>query len=185
MKFETLRDLYVEQLKDLYDAENRIVKELPKLVEASASTDLKNAFSEHLEQTRGHVMRLEQIFQSMGQEAKGKTCDGMKGILDEGGDMVKEDGPAEVKDAGLITAAQRVEHYEIAAYGTVQSWAQRLNDQNAANLLQQTLDEEKAADKKLTEIAERGVNTGAVHGATMSPSGSSVGMGMPQTAPRQ
>ena len=188
MKLETLKDLYVEQLKDLYDAENRIMKELPKLVETANSSELKNAFSEHLEQTRGHVTRLEQIFQEMGDKAQGETCDGMKGILDEGGHMAKEDAPADVKDAGLISAAQRVEHYEIAAYGTVGSWAERLGDRNAASLLRQTLKEEEAADKKLTEIAEKSVNTQAVHGEKMSPSassGGSAGMTMPQAAPRQ
>jgi ferritin-like metal-binding protein YciE len=167
MKIETLKDLYVEELMDLYDAENRIVKELPKLIETADSSELKSAFSEHLEKTRGHVTRLEQVFQGMGLKAQGKTCDGMKGILDEGGHLAKESAPADVMDAGLISAAQRVEHYEIAAYGTVQSWAERLNDQNAATLLQQTLDEEKDADKKLTELAERSVNKEAMHGVSV------------------
>jgi ferritin-like metal-binding protein YciE len=170
MALETLKDLYMEELKDLYDAENRIIKELPKLIENAASPQLKDAFSDHLEKTRGHVTRLEQIFRSMGENARGKTCDGMKGILDEGGHLLKEKAPAEVMDAGLITAAQRVEHYEIAAYGTVKTWAEQLKDRNAARLLDQTLEEEKEADKLLTQIAQRSVNQEAAGGAEMTAS---------------
>ena len=165
MKLETMRDLYVVELEDLYDAENRIVKNLPKMIEAASSSELRTALTDHLEKTRGHVQRLEQIFQGMGQKAKGETCDGMKGILDEGEHMVKEDGSPNVKDAGLIAGAQRVEHYEIAAYGSVRTWAQQLGYENDANLLQQTLDEEKDADKRLTAIAESSVNPTAAPGS--------------------
>jgi ferritin-like metal-binding protein YciE len=167
MTIENLKGLYMAELKDLYDAENRIVKELPKLIDSAAPAELKNALSMHLEQTRGHFSRLEQIFQSMGLKAQGKTCDGMKWILDEGSHMLKESTLPDVKDAGLITAAQRVEHYEIAAYGT-KSWAEQLDDQGAARLLDQTLNEEKEADKKLTEIAGAPVNSRASGGANMS-----------------
>jgi ferritin-like metal-binding protein YciE len=151
-KSKTLEELYNEELRDLYDAENRIVKTLPKLAKESSSEDLRAAFEEHLEQTRGHVERLVQIFKSMGEKPRAKTCDGIKGIIEEGSEILGlEDGAS--KDAGLIGGAQRVEHYEMAAYGTVRTWAEQLGRDDDARLLQQTLDEEKAADEKLSQLA--------------------------------
>jgi len=157
-KFENLKELYVDELEDLYDAEKRIVKALPKVAKAATDPELRNALLHHLEQTKEHVNRLERVFQGLGQSAKGKTCDGMKGILSEGEDTIDEiDDPA-VRDAGIIAAAQRVEHYEIAAYGTVRKWAEQLNDTHGARMLGETLQEEKEADKKLTGIALNGAN---------------------------
>lgn len=160
MKLNSLHDLYIAELKDLYDAENRIVKALPKMAEAANSPDLRNAFEQHLEQTRGHVDRLEQIFQKMNEAPKGTKCKGIEGIIDEGEHMIDEadDAPPAVSDAGLIAAAQRVEHYEIAAYGTVRNFARRLGFEDHAMLLQQTLDEEGETDKKLTSLAESYIN---------------------------
>jgi len=160
MKLNSLHDLYVAELKDLYDAENRIVKALPKMAEAANSPDLRSAFEQHLEQTRGHVDRLEQIFQQMDEAPKGHKCKGMEGLIDEGEEMIDEgeDAPAAVSDAALIASAQRVEHYEIAAYGTVRNFAQRLGFQDHAQLLQQTLNEEGETDKKLTRLAESFIN---------------------------
>jgi ferritin-like metal-binding protein YciE len=157
-RVENLRELYLNELEDLYDAEKRIVKALPKVAEAASDPELRDALLHHLEQTRGHVNRLERVFQGLGQSAKSKTCDGMKGILNEGEDTIDAiDDPA-VRDAGIIAAAQRVEHYEIAAYGTVRKWAEQLNDTQGAQMLEQTLEEEKSADKKLTGIAINGTN---------------------------
>jgi ferritin-like metal-binding protein YciE len=160
MKLNSLQDLYLTELKDLYDAESRIVKALPKMVEAAQSPDLRRAFEEHLEQTRGHVDRLEQIFQELNEAPKGEKCKGIVGILDEGEEMMDagEDAPPAVNDAALISAAQRVEHYEIAAYGTLRTYARRLGHEDHARLLNQTLQEEGAADKKLTSLAESSIN---------------------------
>jgi ferritin-like metal-binding protein YciE len=152
-RVENLKDLYLAELQDLYDAEKRIVKALPKVAEAASQPELRNALLHHLEQTKGHVQRLEQVFEGLGQSAKTKTCDGMKGILDEGEDVIDDIANPAVRDAGIIAAAQRVEHYEIAAYGTVRKWAEQLNDAAGAGILEQTLEEEKAADQKLTGIA--------------------------------
>ena len=164
MKANSLRDLYVEQLKDLYDAEHQLIKALPKLAEASSSDELRNAFEEHLDKTRQHAQRIEQIFEGMGQKAKAQKCKGMEGLVREGSEVIKEeDIDGEVKDAALIAAAQRVEHYEIAGYGTVRTYANLLGENEAANLLQQTLDEEKEADQTLNEIAEQ-INVEAGHG---------------------
>jgi ferritin-like metal-binding protein YciE len=162
MKLESLKDLYMEQLKDLYSAETQLVDALPKMAEACNSPELKNAFREHLIQTRQHVDRLEQIFQKLGESPKGETCEGMKGLLKEGQSMMKMKGEPEVVDAGLIAAAQRVEHYEIAGYGTVRTYAELLGDQNAVRLLERTLQEEEEADEKLTEIAESHINQEAL-----------------------
>jgi ferritin-like metal-binding protein YciE len=151
-KSKTLEELYNEELRDLYDAENRIVKTLPKLAKESSSDDLRAAFEEHLEQTKGHVQRLVQIFKNMDEKPRAKTCDGIKGIIEEGSEILElEDGAS--KDAGLIGGAQRVEHYEMAAYGTVRTWAKQLGRDEDAKLLQQTLDEEKAVDEKLSRLA--------------------------------
>jgi ferritin-like metal-binding protein YciE len=157
-KVANLKELYLEELEDLYDAEKRIVKALPKVAEAASDQRLRSALMHHLEQTKGHISRLEQVFQGLGQSAKTKTCNGMKGILSEGEDTIDDiDDPA-VRDAGIIAAAQRVEHYEIAAYGTVRKWAEQLNDLQGARMLGETLQEEKEADKKLTGIAVNGAN---------------------------
>jgi ferritin-like metal-binding protein YciE len=166
VKANSLRELYVEQLKDLYDAEQQLIKALPKLAEASSSDKLRSAFEEHLDRTRQHAQRIEQIFEGMGQRAKAQKCKGMEGLLKEGSEILKEeedDIDGEVKDAALIAAAQRVEHYEIAGYGTVRTYANLLAEDEAAILLQQTLDEEKEADQTLNEIAEQ-INVEAGHG---------------------
>lgn len=165
MKLNSLHDLYVLELQDLYHAENQIIKALPKMVEESSSVELRNAFEEHLEQTKGHVRRLEEIFGMLGEKAKGEKCEGMAGIIDESKDLMNQDAAPMVKDASLIAAAQRVEHYEIAAYGTVRTYAEQLGHKDAARLLQLTLDEEGETDKKLTAIAESRINIDAVRTA--------------------
>jgi ferritin-like metal-binding protein YciE len=154
----TFDELFVEQLEDLYDAEKRLTKALPLMAGAAHSSSLKSAFQEHLRQTEGHVSRLDQVFKLMGKSAKSKTCQAMKGLVEEGQEAVNAKGDPDVKDAALIAAAQRVEHYEIAGYGTVRTFAQRLGKQEVARLLQQTLDEEAATDKKLTGLAEQAIN---------------------------
>lgn len=160
-EFNSLDDLFRDQLRDLYDAETRLTDALPKMAEAAHSPQLRSAFNDHHRETQGHVRRLEQIFSQLGDEPKRETCEAMKGLIAEGEEMVNAKGDADVKDAALIAAAQRVEHYEIAAYGTARTFAQRLGQNDAARLLQQTLDEEGAADKKLTQIAESSVNVQA------------------------
>jgi ferritin-like metal-binding protein YciE len=165
MKMKTLHDLYVEELKDLYSAENQIIKALPRMVKAASSSELQEAFEKHLEETKEHAQRLEQIFKKMGINSKGKKCKGMKGLLEEGKDMLKGKAEPAVKDAGIIAAAQRVEHYEIAGYGCARTYAGIIGDQEAAELLQQTLEEEGAADKKLTEVAENTINSEAAMSA--------------------
>ena len=158
MKLETLRDLYQEQLHDLYSAETQLVKALPKMAKAASNPELKNAFQEHLAQTEQHVQRLEQIFQQLGAKPKGQTCKGMEGLIAEGEEMIKMKGDPAAIDAGLIAAAQRVEHYEIAGYGCVRTYAEQIGDQQGMRLLQQTLDEEGLTDKKLTKLAEQVIN---------------------------
>lgn len=158
MKLDSLRELYIEELRDLYSAEQQITKALPKMVDAASSSQLKQAFQLHLEQTEGQIRRLEQIFEGLGVSPKGKTCKGMEGLIREGEEMIKEKADAAVRDAGLISAAQRVEHYEIAGYGTVRTYAQLLGEDRAAGLLQQTLDEEGETDKKFTRLAESSIN---------------------------
>lgn len=154
MKIETLRDLWIDELKDLYNAEKQIITALPKMAKAATSDDLQQAFEEHLEQTRGHVERLEKIFISIDEAPRGKKCKGIEGIIAEGKEMLELDLPEAVGDAALIAAAQRVEHYEIAAYGTARTYADLLGESKAVQLLQQTLDEEKETDQRLTTIAE-------------------------------
>jgi len=154
MEHSALMELYVDELKDLYDAESRLVKALPKVVKTATSDKLRSAVEEHLEQTRGHVDRLKEIFDNLGEKATGKKCAGMMGILKEGEEIMQEDYEGEAMDAALISAAQRVEHYEIAAYGTVRTWAELLGESEASNLLEKTLEEEKETDQKLTELAE-------------------------------
>jgi ferritin-like metal-binding protein YciE len=158
MALDTLLDLFVHELKDLYSAESQIVKALPKLVTTANSEELKQAFQDHLQETEGHVQRLEDIFRDLQVSPRGSKCVGMEGLLEESKALMKEKAQDWVMDAALIGAAQRVEHYEIAAYGTARDHAEKLGMYPAAQLLQQTLDEEGAADKKLTEIAARSVN---------------------------
>lgn len=153
MRLQTLRDLYVSELKDLFNAENQLVKALPKLAKAASSPDLKAALEEHLEQTKHQVSRLERIFEGLQMNPKGKRCKAMEGLIEEGDEVMDQDGADAVLDAALIASAQRVEHYEIAGYGCVRTFARLLGDEEAADLLQQTLDEEAAADRKLTELA--------------------------------
>lgn len=168
MKLDSLRKLYTEELKDLYNAENQLLKALPKMAKAASSEELKNAFEQHLEQTRGHVDRLEQIFQEMDESPKGKTCHGMKGLIEEGSEMLDQDGEESVLDAGIIVAAQKVEHYEIAGYGSVRTFAEMLGDDKAAKLLQETLDEESEANELLNELAENTINEEALEEAETS-----------------
>jgi ferritin-like metal-binding protein YciE len=153
MKTETLRELMIDELQDLHSAEQQIVKALPKLVKAAHNPSLKRAFEHHLEETKNHVTRLDNIFKRLGESPKGKTCEGMKGLLKEGEERISDGGEPEVVDAGLISAAQRVEHYEIAAYGSARTYAELLGDREAVRLLNETLEEEKAADAKLTQVA--------------------------------
>ena len=157
-EFDSMQDLLVNQIQDLYDAENRLVEALPKMAEAAHSPQLKQAFQSHLEETRGHVGRLEQVVEALGQQPKRETCQAMKGLIAEGEEAIKAKGDPAVKDAALIAAAQRVEHYEMAAYGTARTLANQSAYDLAANVLQETLEEEKAADRRLTEIAESSVN---------------------------
>jgi ferritin-like metal-binding protein YciE len=154
MKMESLQELFVKELQDLYSAENQITEALPKMAKAASSAELKAGFEQHLDQTKGQVKRLEQIFEQLGTSAKGDKCKGMEGLLKEGEELMDEDAEPEVLDAGLIAAAQKVEHYEIASYGTVRTYANLLGMSKAANLLEQTLNEEKETDSKLTDIAE-------------------------------
>lgn len=151
----------MKELKDLFSAENQIIKALPKMVKATTNEELAAGFEEHLEQTKEHAARLEKILKSHDETTRGPKCKGMEGVLEEGAEMIEEDGDDEVKDAGLISAAQRVEHYEMAGYGCVVAYAKLLGDEEGAELLQQTLDEEKETDEKLTDLAESVVNVSA------------------------
>ena len=153
MKIDTFNALLEQELQDIYDAEKRLVKALPKMAKGASSDELRSAIEEHLEVTKGHVQRLEQVFESFGMPAKGKTCAGMKGLIEEGEEILEKDAKETLKDAAIIGAAQRVEHYEMAAYGTARTLAERLGNDEAASLLQETLDEEKEADKKLTQVS--------------------------------
>ena len=165
MKLASLEELFVEELKDIYEGEQRTLKALPKMAEAASSSELRSAFQEHLEQTKGHVSRLEQIFDQLGEKAKASKCEGLQGIIEEGEDLMDKDAEGSVMDAGLIASAQKVEHYEMASYGSLRTYAETLGHRDAADLLQRTLDEEKAADKKLTQIAESFINTDAAQAA--------------------
>jgi ferritin-like metal-binding protein YciE len=162
MKLDSLHKLYIEELRDLYNAENQLLKALPKMAKAASSEELKQAFEDHFEETKDHVERLEDIFAGLEESPKGKTCHGMKGLIEEGSEMLDKEGEESVLDAGIIGAAQRVEHYEIAAYGTVRTFATLLGEDEAADLLQQTLDEEGETNKRLTELAEEIVNPEAL-----------------------
>ncbi|MDQ2890385.1 MAG: ferritin-like domain-containing protein [Gemmatimonadota bacterium] len=158
MEMETLHELYVDELKDLYSAENQILKALPRMIKAATNRKLKQGFTKHERQTRQHVKRLERICRQLGEKPTGKKCVGMEGVLKEGSELIKERPEAEVLDAGLISAAQHVEHYEMAGYGTVRTWALLLGFDEQARLLQQTLDEERDTDDALTALAESSIN---------------------------
>jgi len=163
MSMDNLRDLFVEQLRDVYDAEHRITKALPKMAREASSEDLASAFEEHLAQTQEHIMRLERVFRLVGEPPSKKTCKATVGLLEEGEEIMKEDAPESVLDAGLIAAAQKVEHYEMATYGCLRDWAQLLGLSQAVDVLQETLDEEGETDKKLTDIAQS-LNVEALRG---------------------
>jgi len=164
MELNSLQDLFIEDLKDLYNAENQLVKALPKMAKAATDPDLKQAFQTHLAETENQIKRLEQIFDQLDESPKGKKCKAMEGLIEEGKELMQEDAEPEVLDAGLIGAAQKVEHYEIAGYGTVRTYAQMLGNDQAARLLQQTLDEEGMTDKKLTRLAMQCINVEAEGG---------------------
>jgi ferritin-like metal-binding protein YciE len=153
MEMESLKELFVDELKDLYSAENQILKALPKMIKKATSPELKRGFEKHLKETEVHVERLEKIFQQLEESPRGKKCKGMEGIIEDGKELMEEDAEPEVMDAGLIGAAQHVEHYEIAGYGCVRTYAELLGQTKIAALLQKTLDEEKATDEKLTQLA--------------------------------
>jgi len=155
MADQGLKELYIDEMKDLYNAENQLVKALPKMAKAASSDKLRHGFEEHLEQTKSHVQRLEKIFQTLGESPKGKKCKGMEGLIEEGSEVIEEDYEGSVMDAALIGAAQRVEHYEIAGYGTVRTMAETLGESDHVSLLEETLQEEKETDEKLTELASR------------------------------
>lgn len=154
MKIESLRELLEEELKDIYSAEKQLVKALPKMAKKASSAELKSALEEHLEVTKTQVERLEEVFEALGQSPKAKTCKAMQGLIEEGEEILGEDATDAVRDAGIIAAAQKVEHYEIASYGTVRTWARLCGEEEAADLLQETLDEESEADETLTGLAE-------------------------------
>jgi ferritin-like metal-binding protein YciE len=162
MKLNTLEQLYISELRDLYSAENQLLKALPKMAKGASSPELKEAFEKHLEQTKGHVEKLEQLFEQLDESPKGKTCHGMKGLIEEGSEILTEDGENSVLDAGIIVAAQKVEHYEIASYGSVRTFANLLGKDEAAGLLKSTLDEESETNEILNRLAEGIVNPEAL-----------------------
>ncbi len=162
MPLDTMDDLFLNELKDVYNAEKQITKALPRLAKAAAAPELEKAFTQHLKETQGQVQRLERVFKELGQAARGKKCKGMEGLLEEGKDVLEEDGEPAVIDAALIASAQRVEHYEIAAYGCLRTYAQLLGYGDADRLLEQTLKEEEATDKALTDLGQGGINQAAV-----------------------
>ena len=157
----TLHDAFIDELRDTYDAERQLTKALAKLAKAASSPALREAFSAHLEETQGQIERLERVFESLEEKVRGKHCDGIAGIIEEGKSIMEEDFDDTTMDACLIAAGQRAEHYEMAAYGTLVAWARTMGHAEAADLLQETLDEEKAADVKLSALAEGGINQGA------------------------
>ncbi|HET9409123.1 MAG TPA: ferritin-like domain-containing protein [Candidatus Sulfotelmatobacter sp.] len=170
MKPNSLQQLYIEQIRDLYDAEQQIIKALPEMIEAATSSQLKQALTEHLEVTKVQATRLDNIFTRLGEKAKGEKCDGMKGVLDEGSDLVDDIDDPDVRDAAIIASAQRVEHYEMAGYGTARTFATLLGQNEASRELQQTLDEEKEADQKLNGLAEK-INVNATAGKSATGEG--------------
>jgi ferritin-like metal-binding protein YciE len=161
----TLHDAFLDELRDTYDAEKQLTKALPRLAKAATSSNLRSAFESHLEETRGHVDRLERVFESLEEKPRGKHCEGIAGIIEEGKNIMGEEFDEATMDACLIAAGQRAEHYEMAAYGTLIAWAQSMGHSEAATLLQQNLNEEKAADKKLSSLAEGGINQSAADAA--------------------
>jgi len=161
----TLHDAFIDELRDSYDAERQLTKALPKLAKAATNPQLREAFETHLQETQGHIERLEQVFASLDEKVRGKHCDGIAGIIEEGKAAMEEDFDESTLDACLIAAGQRAEHYEMAAYGTLVAWARAMGHDEAADLLQETLDEEKATDEKLTELAEGGINEEAASAA--------------------
>jgi ferritin-like metal-binding protein YciE len=176
MKLTSLEDLLHDNLKDLYSAENQLVKALPKMAKASSTPQLRAGFTEHLAQTRVHVQRLEQVCKQLGVNPKGKKCAAMEGLIEEGKEMMEEDATPAVMDAGLIGAAQRVEHYEMAGYGCVRTWAEQLGHRAEAALLQKTYEEEKATDEKLSHLAKEVVNQEAEHGNGFAPNSKKAGV---------
>ena len=164
----TLHDAFLDELRDSYDAEKQLTKAMPKMAKAANSPELREAIESHLEETRQQVERLEQVFESLGEKARGKHCDGIAGIIQEAQAVMQEDFDESTADACLIASAQRAEHYEMAAYGTLVAWARAMGHDEAADLLQETLDEEKAADEKLNTLAEGGINEQAAEGAQQS-----------------
>ena len=163
MELQTLKDLYFHELKDLFSAEQQLVRALPKMAKAASNKELAAGFQEHLEQTKGHAQRVEQILSSHQQTTRGPKCKGMEGIVAEGAEMIEEEADVEVKDAGLIAAAQRVEHYEMAGYGTARTYAELLGDKEGAKLLGLTLEEERQTDQKLLKLAKSAVNVAAAN----------------------
>jgi ferritin-like metal-binding protein YciE len=172
MGLDTLEKLYISELRDLYSAENQLVKALPKMAKGASSPELKDAFEQHLEQTKGHVERLEQLFQQLDESPNGKICQAMKGLIKEGSEILKEEGEESVLDAGMIVAAQKVEHYEIASYGSVRTFANLLGQEEAARLLQSTLDEESETNEILNGLAETVVNPEALTETELADTGS-------------
>ncbi|HZQ09692.1 MAG TPA: ferritin-like domain-containing protein [Anaerolineae bacterium] len=164
MALDSLRDLYVEKLKDLYSAESQIIRALPRMIKNTSTPELQQALQQHLKVTEGHARRIEQIARGMGESPRGKKCAGMEGLLEEGKELLQEQADSDVLDAGIIAAAQSVEHYEIAGYGTARTWAQLMGEGRAANLLEQTLNEEKEADQLLSQLAESFINAKAEEG---------------------
>ena len=172
MKLDTLQKLYTNELRDLYNAEGQLLKASPKMAKAASSEELKNAFEKHLEQTKSHVERLEQVFEELDENPKGKTCRAMKGLVEEGSEILQQDGEESVLDAGIIVAAQKVEHYEIAGYGSVRTFAHLLGQNKAAELLQTTLDEESETNELLNKLAESIINPEAIRETELAVAGS-------------
>ena len=172
MKLDTLQKLYIDELRDLYNAETQLLKALPKMAKGASSQELKDAFEKHLEQTKTHVERLEEVFEQLGEKPRGKTCRAMKGLIEEGSEILEKDGDESVLDAGIIVAAQKVEHYEIAGYGSVRTFAHLLGQNEAAELLQTTLDEESETNEILNKLAETVVNPEALMETELASSGS-------------
>jgi len=173
MKLNTLQKLYTDELRDLYNAENQLLKALPKMAKAASSEELKEAFEKHLEQTKGHVKRLEQVFEGLDEKPKGKTCRAMKGLIEEGSEILQQEGEESILDAGIIVAAQKVEHYEIASYGSVRTFAHLLGQNKAAELLQTTLDEESETNELLNRLATSTINPEALMETELAGAGSS------------
>jgi ferritin-like metal-binding protein YciE len=161
MSLDSLDKLFLEELKDIYNAEKQLLRALPRMAKAAESPELQQAFNKHTKETEGQVQRLERVFQELGQSARGKTCKGMQGLIEEGKEIMEKEGEGPVIDAALIASAQKVEHYEIAAYGCLRTYAQLLGLEQAVQLLQQTLEEEEATDKILNQLAESGINEAA------------------------